>query len=489
MMSVSPTGRNLRRGVPEQAGIASTVVLQFVEALASQIHEIHSFMLLRHGTVIAEGWWSPYAAEHPHMLFSLSKSFTSTAVGLAVAEGHFSIDDLVMSFFPEETALEVSEGLATMRVRHLLSMSTGQSVDTWSTMVDRADGNWIRGFLEVPVHHTPGTHFVYNTGATYMLSAIVQRTTGLKLVDFLQPRLFAPLAIDDAYWRDSAQGISAGGIGLSLKTEDIAKFGQLYLQKGLWEGRSILPEAWIEEATAAQVSNSNGAQVDWAQGYGYQFWRCRHGAYRGDGVFGQYCVVMPEQDAVLAMTSGIDIFDMQQPLNLIWDILLPAMTPEALPEDTAAYDRLSRKLSALSLAPVEGRAGSPLAAQVSQRIYRVDDNTLSIKTIAFDYDAAGCTLHIRTTMGEEVIPCGYGEWQRGRTNRLFQQSLLFDRAAITSSGAWTADDTFTLIVRLYETPFYHTLACHFMGDELLLDVQINVSLESLQPLLLVGHSA
>src|SRR5687768_15003310 len=177
---------DLQRATPESQGIASSAILQFVEAVESQIHELHSFMLLRHGKIIAEGWWSPYKRENLHMLFSVSKSFTSTAVGLAVAEGLFSIDDLVLSFFPDELPAEPSEHLAAMRVRHLLSMSSGHAEDTWSYMLERPDGNWIKGFLEVLVLHAPGTQFLYNTGATYMLSAIIQKMSGMKLVDYLE---------------------------------------------------------------------------------------------------------------------------------------------------------------------------------------------------------------------------------------------------------------------------------------------------------------
>ncbi|MBL8162239.1 MAG: serine hydrolase, partial [Anaerolineae bacterium] len=305
-MSTSSAGQ-LQRSAPEEQGVASAAILEFVEALNSQVQEVHSFMLLRHGSVIAEGWWTPYGNEYPHQLFSLSKSFTSTAVGLAVSEGHFSIDDPVVSFFPDEAPADGSELLAALRVRHLLSMNTGQDSDTWSFMVDRPDGDWIKGFFSVPVLHAPGTHFVYNTGATYMLSAIVQKTTGMKVVDYLAPRLFQPLGITNAAWRDSPQGITAGGIGLSLKTEDVARFGQLYLQHGRWQGQQVVSEAWIAEATAFQSANGDDPNNDWAQGYGYQFWHCRHGAYRGDGVFGQYCIVMPEQDAVLAITAAVDV--------------------------------------------------------------------------------------------------------------------------------------------------------------------------------------
>ncbi len=479
--------QGLPRTSPEQQGIASAAILQFVEALESQVHEIHSFMLLRHGSVIAEGWWSPYGREYPHTLFSLSKSFTSTAVGLALSEGRFSIDDPVLSFFPEETPAEVSDLLAAMSVRHLLTMSTGQAVDSWSSMVDRLDGNWIRGFLSVPVVNPPGSQFVYNTGATYMLSAIVQKATGMTLRDYLEPRLFEPLGIENATWQASPQGITAGGIGLSTKTEDIARFGQLYLQKGLWQGKQILPEAWVEQATAAQISNG-GIEVDWSQGYGYQFWRSRHNAYRGDGVFGQWCIVMPDQDAVLAITSGLDLFDSQQPLNLVWELLLPMMVTDALPEDAAAHEALTAKLSGLSFIPVQGETVSPIASQVSGRTYALDANELNLETIALNFTKAGCIVSVKTAAGEETIPCGYGAWQRGQTTTLFKQPLLFERTPVAASGAWTADETFTMIFRLYETPFFHTLDCHFVGDEMMIETRINISLESLKPLLLTAHS-
>jgi CubicO group peptidase (beta-lactamase class C family) len=474
---------NLQRTSPERQGVASAAILQLVEALDSQIHELHSFMLLRHGCVIAEGWWSPYGREHPHMLFSVSKSFTSTAVGLALAEGHFSIDDSVLSFFPDETPAEVSDFLAAMRVRHLLSMSTGHVDDTWQFMEKRPDGAWIQAFFEVPVVHAPGTHFLYNTGATYMLSAIVQKTTGMKLIDYLEPRLFGPLGIEHAAWEESPQGIALGGVGLSIKTEAIARFGQLYLQKGMWQGKQILAEAWVEEATAAQISNGDSPESDWAQGYGYQFWRCRHNAYRGDGVFGQYCIVMPEQDAVLAITGGVDVFDMQQPLDLIWDILLPALSNEPLAEDAASWQRMTEKLSSLNLLPVQGQAAS---AVLGRTTYIVDANALAIETITLDFTASGVTVRVITTAGNETLHCGYGVWQRGQS-ALFR---LFDAPTpIAASGAWTGDDSFTMVVRSYETPFFHTLVFHFVGDEMLVETRVNVSLEAAETLLLTAHPA
>ncbi len=478
---------HLPRTAPEHQGVASSAILRFVEAIESQIHEIHSFMLMRHGNVIAEGWWSPYNRQSPHSLFSVSKSFTSTAVGLAIAEGYFSLDDSVISFFPEDTPNEVSDLLATIRVRHLLSMSTGHAEDTWLYMIMRPDGDWIKGFLNVPVLHTPGTHFLYNTGATYMLSAIVQKTTGIKLVDYLEPRLFAPLGIENVVWEESPQGITMGGIGLNLTTEDVARFGQLYLQKGMWQGRQILPESWVEEATHSQVPKSNGLQIDWLQGYGYQFWRSRHGAYRGDGVFGQYCIVMPEQDAVLAMTGGMDVFDMQPPLNLVWDILLPAMSDTPLPDDAVSYNALTEKLSKLAMQVAQGKSTSPIASQVSGKTYVMDNNELGIETITFDFAESDCTFRVKTIVGDESIPCGYETWVIGKTG-LFRQPLVFDSTPIATSGAWIADTTFRMIVRLYETPFFHTVTCDFIGDEVMIEMQVNVSMESLNPILLTAHA-
>lgn len=479
---------DLERSTPEPQGVASSAILRFVEALESQIQEIHSFMLLRHGKVIAEGWWSPYGHEYPHMLFSLSKSFTSTAVGFAVAEGHFSIDDTVLSFFPEEAPATPDDLWAEVQVRHLLSMSTGQAVDTWSYMVERADRNWMKGFFQVPVVHGPGTHFLYNTGATYVLSAIVQKTTGMKLVDYLEPRLFAPLGIERASWLDSPQGITAGGIGLSLKTEDVAKFGQLYLQKGMWHGRQILPESWVEAATSFQISNSEGVQPDWSQGYGYQFWRCRHDAYRGDGVFGQYCIVMPEQDAVLAITSGIDVFDMQQPLDLVWDILLPAMNPEPLENDPVAHRQLRDTLGSLAVLPVARATSAPAAMHVWGQRYLLDANELTLKAVAFRFAEQTCEITFETEESLETILCGLGTWQRSRTS-LFRQPLLFTNAQVATSGAWTNEDTFTIVFRLFETPFYHTMVCHFAEEEMLIETQINVSLESMKPVVLTAKRA
>lgn len=458
----------LPRSTPESEGIASSAILAFIDAAERELESLHSFMLLRHGAVVAEGWWEPYAAQHPHMLFSLSKSFTSTAVGLAVAEGRLSVDDRVLDFFPEEAPPVVSKNLKAMRVHHLLSMSTGHAEDTSPRFREREDGDWAKAFLLEPVAYEPGTHFLYNNGASYMLSAIVQRLTGVTLLEYLRPRLLDPLGIERATWETCPRGVNIGGWGLSITTESIARFGQLYLQKGVWNGERLLSEAWVEAATSRQVSNGSSPESDWEQGYGYQFWRCRHGAYRGDGAFGQFCVVMPEQDAVIAITSGLG--DMQAVLNLVWKHLLPAFERAPLSPDRQAHARLTQRLGSLKLALPAGARSAALAAKVSGRRYVAEPNDLAVESIAYDFQDGRAVITVRDARGEHTVVCGAGEWVRGTTTL-----SPYGEQAVAAAGAWAADDTYEATAYFYETPFRLTLTGRFVGDELRFDYALNQS--------------
>ncbi len=321
----------------------SEAIRHFLEVAHQKVDTLHSVMIVRHGHVVAEAWWAPEAPDRRHVMHSLSKSFTSTAVGLAIAEGKLNLFDPVLKFFPEEAPEKPSENLRKMRIRDLLTMSTGHE-----TQPKRDQGsNWVKEFLAHPVPHKPGTHFMYNSMATYMCSAIVQKVTGQTLVEYLRPRLFEPLGIESPEWESSPQGVNCGGWGLWIRTEDIAKFGQLYLQKGIWNGRPLVPADWIELATSRQMSNGSDPTKDWDQGYGFQFWRCRHNAYRGDGAKGQFCMVLPDQDAVIAITS--DTKDMQGELNVVWDELLPAFSSSPLPENGAELKKLQAATQGLKV--------------------------------------------------------------------------------------------------------------------------------------------
>jgi CubicO group peptidase (beta-lactamase class C family) len=340
----------LPRSTPEAQGISSQAICDFVETV-DKINTLHSFMLVRHGRVIAEGWWKPEAADKPHILHSLSKSFNSTAVGLAIEEGKLSLDDSVLKFFPSDAPADPSENLKAMTVRDLLTMTGGHDTEPKTV----GDGPSVKQFLAHPVVHKPGTHFQYNTMGAYTLSAIVTKVTGQTTLEFLKPRLFEPLGIENPRWDMSPEGNSLGGYGLWLCTEDIAKFGQLYLQKGQWNGKQLIPEKWIEQATSKQVPNDQESHSkmgpDWRQGYGFQFWRCTHDAYRGDGAAGQLCVVMPDQDAVVAITALTG--GMQDELNAIWDKLLPAFQSAPLPQDPAGQEKLKSLVAKLEAHPAK----------------------------------------------------------------------------------------------------------------------------------------
>lgn len=335
---------SLPRSTPEAQGISSQAICDFVEA-ADRINTLHSFMIVRHGKVIGEGWWKPEAPTKPHVLHSLSKSFTGTAIGLAIAEGKMKLDDPVLKFFPNDAPAEPSDNLKAMTVRDLLTMTCGH--DTEPKAVGGAPS--VKQLLAHPVVHTPGTHFQYNTMGTYTLSAILTKATGETALDFLKPRLFAPLGIEDPEWATSPEGYSLGGYGLKLCTEDIAKFGQLYLQRGKWQGRQLIPEQWVEQATSKQVSNDRESHakigIDWQQGYGFQFWRCTHNAFRGDGADGQLCVVIPDKDAVIAITAHTGSF--QSEMNAIWNNLYPAFQGKPLPPNLAEQQKLGRLVANL----------------------------------------------------------------------------------------------------------------------------------------------
>jgi CubicO group peptidase (beta-lactamase class C family) len=461
---------DLPRSRPETQGVAPAAVLEFVEAADASIDTMNSLMVVRHGHVVAEGWWSPYSAEARHSLYSLSKSFTSTAVGLAAAEGKLSVDDPVLKFFPDDAPAEPSRNLKAMRVHDLLRMSTGHQVEPKRT----AEEPWTKTFLAQPVPNKPGTHFLYNTSGTYMLSAIVQKATGMTVLDYLKPRLFDPLGIDSPTWETSPQGISAGGFGLSVRTEDIARFGQLYLQKGKWNGRQLVPAAWVEAATARQTSNGSDPKSDWEQGYGYQFWRCRHGAYRGDGAFGQYCIVLPEQDAVIAITSAVR--NMQSVLNLVWDKLLPAFRSESLPPDDASHAKLQAKLAGLTVRPQEGSASS---AKYQGKRYAFPSNGRKLEAIAVEADA----LVVRTDGNDRRIPFAPGAWKKSRASF----GTLAEQPA-AASGGWAGDDTFRARICFYETPFIVSLALKFAGDEVRLESQTNVGFGGTRRAELVGKA-
>ena len=459
----------LPHSTPEAQGISSADLLIFVQEAEKRIDALHGLVLVRHGHTVAEGWWSPYAADQPHQLWSLSKNFTATAVGMAVSEGRLKVSDLVLSFFPDEAPAHPDSNLALMTVQDLLTMQSGHAEDTLGKLFDYKDGSMVKAFLSLPVEYKPGTHFLYNNGATYMLSAIVQKVTGQTLLEYLQTRLFGPLGIQNPSWESSPQGINIGAIGLNITTGDIARFGQLYLQKGLWQGKQLLPAAWVEEATAVHADNITIRTVDFHQGYGYYFWRCRHGAYRGDGAFSQYCIVFPEQDAVLAINAGVKLDDMQSVMNLIWEQILPSMRSGPLPPNPQAHAKLQAKLASLMLTPQPGQPTAALAAKVSGQHYFFAPNDQQIEAITLEFGEKQDALTIRNDRGDHHLDLGHGSWTTGVTTFDDEEP---QPAAATS--AWTSDSTYVAKLSFYQTPFCPSLTFTFTQGKLLYDYEDNV---------------
>jgi CubicO group peptidase (beta-lactamase class C family) len=440
-------------------------------------------MLLRHGHVVAEGWATPYGPQFRHTLYSLSKSFTSTAVGLAVSEGKLSVEDKALSFFPEQRPASVSPQLEALRVRDLLSMSAGNTTDPTFRVVKAQD--WTKAFLADEFTFQPGSTFLYNSGATYLCSAIVQKLTGQKVVDYLRPRLFDPLGIVDATWEESPLGVNTGGWGLSLRTEDIAKFGQLLLQKGKWQGKQVLPEAWVAEATSFKIQQSpkpgakRPAQTDdWQQGYCYQFWRCQHDAFRGDGAYGQFMVVMPKQDAVLVMTSHSG--DLQGQLDLVWKHLLPAMRDQTAAEP-AAEKALATQLATLRLPATSGAQNNaerdrlnPMNETLHGRSYTLEANALGLKTASLQFHASGPTLTLQDTAPHRVEHA-WQEWKLGAldvpgtppriiTGGAPKQTPV---SAVGASATWQDRHTLLLKWQYRESAHHDLVTCDFSpeGDE------------------------
>lgn len=471
----------LPRSVPEAEGVSSAGISRFVaaaDAARSKGIEFHSFMVLRHGKVIAEGWWKPYGAGIKHTMYSVSKSFNATAVGFAVAEKLISVDDKVISFFPNYLPDTISPFLSQLRIRDLLSMSVGHQKEYTADVL--TSDNWVKTFLSKPVFYEPGTKFLYNTAASYMLSAIVQKVKGQKVIDYLQPRLFKPLGISGIDWETDPAGINVGGYGLRVKTEDMAKFGQLFLQKGKWQGRQILPAAWVEAASTKKIEQEPDATQarkdtsDWVQGYCYQMWRSRHNSYRGDGAYGQFILVWPELDAVVVTTAEVN--SMQDEINIIWDDLLPAFKDKPLPADAAAASVLKAGTATLGI-PVPPAGRSAWEQILNGKTFVFAPNNRQLNTAAFRFAGGKCTLALYYDFKHYSLEFGAGKWVAAQTDRpgpYLVAAAKGNRVGLApylvhGAYSWKDDHTLELTLRYTESPHTETIVCKFEGDSVSFD--------------------
>jgi hypothetical protein len=444
-----PTASKFERATPESQGVESAAIAKLVEA--GSRHAFHSLMALRHGKVIAECWWAPYTPDEPHMMFSVSKTVTATAIGMLVAEGKASLDEEMADVFPNVASAEDRANMKGVKVRHLLAMATGHAVDTMEIMRALPREDWVKVFFGVPIEYPPNTHFLYNSGASYVLAAMVSARSGQSVRDYLEPRLFAPLGILDAPWEKNPRGINFGASGLRLTTEDLAKLGQLYLNRGVWEGKRLLTEEWVAEATAKHVSNGVDANDDWAQGYGFQIWRSRHNSYRMDGRYGQFALVLPEQDMVVSITAGVK--NNRAVTNFVWETLLPGVHQTALPENVAAQQSLKTLLGGRSVDLPTFLAGDPAAAAgVNGRTITLPYNLMGAASVRLQFSPDAIELHVlRRDGGSETLPAGRRQWLAGETQMWPYEEM--KQARLMSRAGWIDEGILEIRQQCIETPF------------------------------------
>ncbi len=455
----------MERATPESQGVRSAAISAWIDACertfdGGKLGRLHGFVIVRHGKVIAEGSWKPFdTLNETHMLYSHSKAFVSDAVGFLVDDGKLDLDERLAEIFPESAPQEMSENLKAIRVRDLLTMNVGADyVDP-----ERKDpsGDWVRLFLANEIGHKPGTRFKYDSCATYMLAAIVERKSGKKLMDFLAERMFGKIGIEKAWSTTSPQGIACGGWGMNMTTRELARFGQLHLQKGRWGGQQVISSEWVALASARQTwsgksasqADALGSSSDWDQGYGFKFWRCKHGCYRADGAAGQYTIVMPDQDAVVSIHAGVR--DMQKEIDLVWDHLIPAMGNAALPADESAAGALAARCASLAIPPVSGGAGD---AAFLGKTFSLAENKRGFTSVRFDRKGSGWACTLGTPAGEQRFPVGCGEWSRGkvRIDTATYEGLgyLIGELDTAASGGIGADGGFSMRAYLTGTTAY-----------------------------------
>lgn len=431
---------DMERSTPEAEGIPSDKVIAFFDSLMSLPDvDIHSTIILRHGKVVAEMYPEPFRAEYGHQLFSCSKTFTAAAVGLAIADNRLRLDDRLASFFPELLPDSVSDRLADITVRDLLTMTSGFEVDT-RMRTFRTD--WIRSYLNHPMVAEPGKRFAYDSIDTYLLSAIVQRVTGMKIIDYLKQRIFTPLNITEVYWEESPEGINTGGWGLYLQPESLAKFGQLLLNGGAWNGQQLLPASWVKEMTSRQVENPDGDD------YGFQMWMCAYpGASRADGAYGQYILLVPDKDMVVVITQCL-LQGGGKEQQWVWDGLLPYLSDTPL-EPGKAYEMLKKKTARYAHLLPQGKKRSAVSDRIQSKEFQLKENALEWQSLRFEFDKQEVRMYVKDKQGQtSPVALGYKTWKtspipfyplNARKSTLGSFSNIPKRFLAGGAYAWTAD--------------------------------------------------
>jgi CubicO group peptidase (beta-lactamase class C family) len=494
------------RKSPSATGANPEAILDFLKAIDSSGGELHSLMIYRQGAVIAEGWWSPYRPELLHMQHSLTKSVTATAVGIAIGEGRFSLTDKVASFFPEYLPANVSEHLALMTVRDLATMRIGARVTVSGKQWRPYNTSWIKKFFEIPIPDPPGTTFLYSSAPSYMLSAIVQKTTGQTVHEYLKSRFFEPLQIEGVKWDVSPEGINPGGNGFSCKTSDLLKLAAVHLQGGKWRDRQIVPKEWVSAALSPQVpastdirplltaltrengppqtqgneqaqtqANAPAILAPW-HGYGYQWWMGPGRAAHAGGAFGQYSIILPDHDLALAVTAAQPLSAGESFLSLVWE-----HAPQMIDRTQAASgaeQRLAERLQHLRLISPPAYRPSNRTSSLARK-FNIQPNDQGISAVSFEFIKDKCRFKIWDARGEHTVDVGFGRFAEGVTDvtshTLHYEYEPADGMRVAAFGEWKDEDTFVMTWQFIESAFRDTVTCHLAGDQLLIDRKVNVN--------------
>lgn len=462
-----------RAKTPAEAGVSSKLVREFLDEAKRQHLEFHSLMVVRDGKVAAEWYNEPFNSEFPHSVYSVSKSFTSTAIGFAVSEGLVSLDDKVIDLFPDYPPKKKDPRFEKLTVRTLLTMSSGKQP---SMFADKGKIDWIEDFINSPWVFEPGEKFLYVNENIFMLSAIIKRVSGMSMREFLTPRLFEPLGMNVPYWDTDSNGVEAGGWGLYITTEDFAKVMLCYAQGGKYDGQQVIPEEWAREAGKKQMDNSdNGDFPDSVAGYGYCFWKNHidSDSFRADGLFSQLGMVFPQYKAAVITTSSIP--NSEKAINCIWEYF-----PRAFEEKE---DKNDADLSGFYIdKPCQGGRshleptvddryikfnkkillniiGFPMSVLPLVVTYMMTDKAGNIDMVKFRFGDKDCTLEWSEGDEKNCVPLGMDGRYRYSTMRLGKTDF-----KVCSSACWMDERTLFVSIRPIETIAKRTMLFRFSNS-------------------------
>lgn len=464
---------------PEAVGVSSKVVKDFIDRCIEENKEIHSLILIRHGKIACELYREPLAREYKHMMYSVSKSFTSTAIGFAVDEGLLTVDTRFVDIFPEARTDKVDEYLEEMTIEDLLTMRSGKNV---SIFLDRTKDRWFKDIMASPWISEPGTEFLYISENMYLLCCCIHKLTGMSVMEYLKPRLFEPLGIEDAFWETCPRGIETGGWGLMIKSEDLAKFMYCYSQMGKFDGKQVIPEYWVKAATAyhADPSAANKDR-DSMVGYGYCFWRNAgyENSYRADGMFSQFGIVFEDLDACLIFTGG-EVSE-QGMRDVIWDYFPKAFidadeNAETTELSIPAYPKLPAKPRSLALEHrIKGKtikfrkpivvniAGYPVSVVPLPALFMEADKAGNISDVTFEFGEHD--MYMSWSEGDEFNTVNIGLDGEYRWDNIVLGKIPYTTCA---TGCWNTENELEVHIRCVEVVAERVIIFKFNGDNVVM---------------------